>query len=60
MDPSSAAAIQMFSGTFMNLPENYNIGFSAKARGSRIDAKLLLSLGDFKPLTQALGMMFGM
>ena len=60
MDPSSAAAIQMFSGTFMNLPENYNIGFSAKAWGSRIDAKLLLSLGDFKPLTQALGMMFGM
>ena len=60
MDPNSAAMIQMVSGAFMNLPENYSIGFSAKARDNGIDAKLLLTLGDFKPLIQAFGMMFGM
>ena len=60
MDPNSAAMIQMTSGMFMNLPESYSIGFSAKARESGIDAKLLLTLGDFKPLFQAFGMMFGM
>ena len=60
MDPSSAAIIQMVSGVFMNLPEHYSIGFSAKARANSIDAKLLLTLGDFKPLFQAFGMMFGM
>lgn len=59
-DPSSAAIIQMVSGVFMSLPENYSIGFAAKARDNSIDAKLLLTLGDFKPLFQAFGMMFGM
>ena len=59
-DPDSAAMMQMFSGMFMNLPENYSIGFSAKAKDHRIDATLLLTLGDFKPLFQAFGMMFGM
>ena len=60
MDPNGAAMIQMVSGAFMNLPENYSIGFSAKARDNGIDAKLLFTLGDFKPLIQAFGMMFGM
>ncbi len=60
MDPNSATIMQMYSGMFMNLPENYSIGFSAKARDNGIDAKLLLTLGDFKPLIQAFGMMFGM
>ena len=60
MDPNSAAIMQMFSGVFMNLPESYSIGFSAKARDNSIDAKLLLTLGDLKPLFQGFGMMFGM
>ena len=60
MDPDSAGLIQMFSGMLMNLPENYSIGFAAKAQGNGIDAKLLLSLGDFKPLIQVFGMGFGM
>ncbi len=60
MDPNSAAIIQIVSGAFMSLPENYSIGFAAKARDNSIDAKLLLTLGDFKPLFQAFGMMFGM
>ena len=60
MDPDSAGVIQMFSGMLMNLPENYSIGFAAKAQGNGIDAKLLLSLGDFKPLIQVFGMGFGM
>lgn len=60
VDPNSAAMIQMFSGAFMNLPENYSIGFSAKAEDNSVDAKLLLTLGDLKPLFQAFGMMFGM
>lgn len=60
MDPNSAAIIQMVSGMFMNLPEHYSIGFSAKAGDNSIHAKLLLTLGDFKPLFQAFGMMFGM
>ena len=60
IDPESAALIQMVSGVLMNLPENYSISFAAKARQRGIDAKLLLTLGDFKPLIQAFGMMFGM
>ena len=60
MDPNSAAIIQMVSGMFMNLPEHYSIGFSAKAGDNSIHAKLLFTLGDFKPLFQAFGMMFGM
>ena len=52
------AAMQIVAGLFMNLPENYSVGFSAKARDGGIDAKLFLKLGDFKQLTQMLGMMF--
>ena len=60
MDQSSTGVIQMSSDMLMNLPENYSIGFAAKAQGNGIDAKLLLSLGDFKPLIQVFGMGFGM
>ena len=60
IDPNSAAILQMVSGVLMSLPENYSIGFSAKARDNSIDAKLLLTLGDLKPLFQGFGMMFGM
>ena len=59
-DPNSAAILQMVSGVLMSLPESYSIGFSAKARDNSIDAKLLLTLGDLKPLFQGFGMMFGM
>ena len=51
------AVMQIVAGLFMNLPENYSIGFSAKAREGGIDAKLFLKLGDFKQLTHMLGMM---
>ena len=60
IDPDSAGLIQMFSGMLMNLPEHYSVGFAAKAQGNGIDAKLLLILGDLKPLIQTFGMMFGM
>lgn len=60
MDLNSAGIIQMASGMFMNLPEHYSIGFSAKAVDNSIHAKLLLTLGDFKPLFQTFGTMFGM
>ena len=60
MDPNSAAILQMVSGVLMSLPESYSIGFSAKARDNSIDAKLLLTFGDLKPLFQGFGMMFGM
>lgn len=60
MDPDSAAAMQMLSGMFMNLPDSYSIGFSAKARDGGIGAKLLLTLGDFKQLIQMVAMMQGM
>lgn len=51
------AAMQIVAGLFMNLPENYSLGFSAKARDGGIDAKLFLKLGDFKQLTQMLVML---
>ena len=60
VDPNSAAALQMMSGLFMNLPENYSIGFSAKVEDYGIGAKLLLTLGDFKQLIQTFAMMQGM
>ena len=60
MEPESVMLIKMYSGVLMNLPEAYSIGFSAKARESGIDGKLLLTLGDFKPLIQAFGVMLGM
>ena len=59
-EPESLLLMQMYSGMLMNLPENYSIGFAAKAREGRIDGKLLLTLGDFKPLIQAVHMMIGM
>lgn len=59
IEPGEAASIQMFSVMFMNLPDNYSFGFSAKAEDNGIDAKLILTLGDFKPLFEMLGMLFG-
>lgn len=59
-DPNSAAALQMMGGIFMNLPENYSIGFSAKVQEGGIGAKLLLALGDFRQLIQTFAMMQGM
>lgn len=58
-EPDEAASLQMFSLMFANLPDNYSVGFAAKAQDNGIDAKLLLTLGDFKPLFQMLGMLFG-
>ena len=57
VNPENAAAMQLLSGIFMSLPENYSIGFSAKRRDSSIDAKLLVDLGDFKQLIQMMEMM---
>ena len=57
MDPDNAAVMQILSGLFMSLPENYSIGFSAKRRDSNIDAKLFVDLGDFKQLIQMMEMM---
>ena len=59
-DPNGAAALQMMSGMFMNLPENYSIGFSAKVQDGGIGADLLLTLGDFRQLIQTFAMMQGM
>ncbi len=56
-DPNAAAGLQMFEGMLMNLPDNYSIGFAAKARDGGIDAKLLLTLGDFKQFIQMLSRM---
>ena len=55
-DPNMAI-LQIFSGMFMNLPENYSLGFAAKAKNNGIDANLLLSLGDFKQLAEMFGTM---
>ena len=60
MNPDGAAAMQMLSGMFMNMPETYSIGFSARAEESGIGTKLLLTLGDFKQIIQMLAMMQGM
>lgn len=59
MDPDSAVALELFMGMFMNLPDNYSIGFSAKTQNRGIDAKLLLSIGDFKQLINMFGMLLG-
>ncbi len=59
LEEEDAMSIQMFSGLFTNLPDNYSVGISAKARDNGIDMKLLLSLGDFKQLIQMFGMIFG-
>ena len=55
-DPNMAI-LQIFSGMFMNLPETYSLGFTAKAKNNGIDANLLLNLGDFKQLGEMFGMM---
>ena len=59
-DPNGASALQMMGGMFMNLPENYSIGFSAKVQEGGIGAKLLLALGDFRQLIQTFAMMQNM
>ena len=59
-DPNAAAAMQMITGMFMNMPESYSIGFSAKAQEHGIDTKLLLTLGDFKQAIQMIVMMQSM
>lgn len=59
-DPDAAAGMQMMSGMFMNMPENYSIGFSAKVQDGGIATTLLLTLGDFKQLLQMIAMMQGM
>ena len=59
-DPNAAAAMQMFSGMFMNMPESYSIGFSAKVQERGIDTKLLLTLGDFKQAIHMIVMMQSM
>ena len=57
MDPDAAAMMQMLSGMLMNMPENYSIGFSAKAEESGVHTEILLALGDFKQLVQMMAMM---
>ena len=59
-DPNAAAAMQMFAGMFMNMPENYSIGFSAKVEEESVGVNLLLTLGDFKQAIQMMMMMQGM
>lgn len=59
-DQNSAAMMQMLSGMFMNLPENYSIGFSVKVQDGGIGTKLLLTLGDFKQLINTFAMMQSM
>ena len=59
-DPNAAAAMQMFTGMLMNVPESYSLGFSAKAQEDEIGTKLLLTLGDFKQVIQMVMMMQGM
>lgn len=59
-DPNAAAEMQMMSGMFMGIPENYSIGISAKVRDGGIGAKLLLSIGDYKQLIETFMMMNAM
>ena len=59
-DPNAGAAMQMFAGMFMNVPETYSIGFSAKVQEGGVGAKLLLTLGDFKQAVQMFLMMQNM
>ena len=59
-DPNAAAMMQMFAGMFMNMPESYSIGFSAKAQENSVDLNLLLTLGDFKQVIQMIMMMENM
>ena len=56
MDPDNAG-MQILAGVFMNLPDDYSIGLSAKARDSGIGAKLFIDLGAFKEFIQMIVMM---
>ena len=56
-DPNAAIEMQMMAGMLMGIPENYNIGVSAKVRDGGVGAKLLIALGDYKQLVQTF-MMF--
>ncbi len=57
-DMPGADSMAAFSVMFETLPNNYSVGFSAKAEAEGINTKLMISLGDFKSLFQFLGMMF--
>ena len=50
-------SLQLFLDMIASLPENYSLGFAAKAKNNSIDANLLLNLGDFKQLAEMFGMM---
>ncbi len=50
-------SLQLFLGLITSLPENYSLGFAAKAKNNGIDANLLLNLGDFKQIAEMFGMM---
>ena len=50
-------AAQLFLDLIASLPQNYSLGFAAKAKNNGIDANLLLNLGDFKQLVEMFGMM---
>ena len=56
--PDVAGSMQMVSGMFAMLPDNYSIGLSAKVQNNGIDSNILLSLGDFKQFIQMFGMLF--
>ncbi len=58
-DQQNAMTMQILSGFFTNLPDNYSVGFAAKTQNNGIDAKLILTLGDFKQLIQMFGTVFG-
>ena len=57
MDQNNTAVLQLFSGLFTTMPDNYSIGLAAKARRSGIDANLYINLADFKQLGHIIGMM---
>jgi hypothetical protein len=50
-------SLQLFLDLLTSLPENYSLGFAAKAKNNGIDANLLLNLGDFKQLAEMFGIM---
>ena len=58
LDMRAADSMHAYSVMFETLPNNYSVGFSAKAEAGGINTKLMISLGDFKSLFQFLGMMF--
>ena len=50
-------SLQLFLDLITSLPENYSLGFAAKAKNNGIDANLLLNLSDFKELAAMFGIM---